>query len=172
MLDRDLLYTTAWFGLMAAVWFGWAQEAPLAKLRRPLIVGAVIGLATAIGFGVLTALNWGEPTALEGHYGRFGAIVAAEFVLAGVGAAALSLKGHGRWTAWWVALVVAVHFMSLAWVLGGPSLVVLGLVEVVALVAVALLVRGGTVPTSRWVGPVMGLTLIVYACGSAVSVLW
>lgn len=32
-LVRDSLYTIAWFGLMAMVWFGWAQEAPLARLR-------------------------------------------------------------------------------------------------------------------------------------------
>ncbi len=44
MLDelRDSLYTTAWFGLMTMVWCGWAQEAPPARLRLALVVGAFL----------------------------------------------------------------------------------------------------------------------------------
>lgn len=74
MLDalRDSLYTTAWFGLMTAVWLGWAQEAPPGRLRKVLIAGSVVGLLMAVGFGVLTALHWSEPTALEERYGLFG----------------------------------------------------------------------------------------------------
>ena len=86
MLARDSLYTTAWFGLMSVVWFGWAQESPPERLRTPLIVGSVVGLAVTITFGVLTALNWSEPTALEGRYPMFGIVVGAEFALAGAGA--------------------------------------------------------------------------------------
>ena len=168
---RDSLYTTAWFGLMTAVWFGWAQEEPPARGRTALIVGAVLGLAIAVGFGVLTALHWPEPTALTGRYGLFGIVVAAEVLLAGGGAAGFLLTGHGRWVAWWVALVVAVHFISLAWIFSGPSLVWLGIVEVVALAVVAVLVRSSTYPTSRWVGPVMGLTILAFAVVNGVAVL-
>lgn len=171
MLDRDALYTTAWFGLMAAMWFGWAQEAPARRLRAPLIAGAVVGLVVAIGFGMLTALSWSDPTALEGRYPTFGLIVGAEVGLAGLGAAALALRDHRRWMAWWVAVVVAVHFVSLAWILGAPSLAVLGGVEVVALVVGARLDRARTAPTSRWAGPVMGLTILAYSLGSAVLIL-
>lgn len=171
MLIRDALYTTAWFGLMAMVWFGWAQESPPRALRVPLIVGSVIGVVLAIGFGVVTAIHWGNPTALEGRYEIFGIIVGAEVVLAGVGAAAFGLTGHGRWMAWWVAVVVAVHFASLAWVLDGPWLAVLGAIQLVALIVLVPLMRGSAVPTSRWVGPVMGLTLLVYAVLSGVAVL-
>lgn len=178
MLDelRDSLYTTAWFGLMTTVWFGWAQEAPVARLKIPLIVGSVVAVLVAVGFGVLTVLHWSDPTALEGRYERFGIVVGAEVVLAGAGAAALLLTGHGRWVAWWVALVVALHFVSLAWIFGGQSLAWLGVVEVLLLLVGALLVRGARAgstpvwwdgPSSAWVGPIMGLTILVYAVVNA-----
>lgn len=165
MLDelRDSLYATAWFGLMTAVWLGWAQEAPLPRLRPALVVGSVIGLLILIGFGVLTGLHWSEPTALTGRYELFGIVVGAEVVLAGGGAAALLLTGQGRWVAWWVALVVAVHFVSLTWIFRGPSLAWLGAVDVVSLAIGALLTRAAGSPTSTWVGPVMGLTILTYA---------
>lgn len=88
MLDtlRDSLYTTAWFGLMTSVWFGWAQEAPPARLRTALIAGSVVGLLIAVGFGVLAGLHWSEPTALDGRYGLFGLVVGVELLLAGGGA--------------------------------------------------------------------------------------
>ncbi len=171
MLVRDALYTTAWFGLMTMVWFGWAQEAPRRAVHVPLVVGSVLGVALAIGFGVLTARHWGDPTALEGRYAAFGIIVGAEFVLAGAGGAVLGLTGHGRWTAWWVAVVVAAHFVSLAWLLHGPSLAVLGLLQLLALGAIVPVLRGGEEPTSRWVGPVMGLTILLYAVIGGAAVL-
>lgn len=163
MLLRDAMYTTAWFGLMTTVWFGWAQEAPLQRLRRPLIAGSIVGGLVAIGFGVLTALHWQDPSALEGRYPVFGIVVGAEVVLAGLGALFLSRTRRSRWMAWWVALVVAVHFLSLAWLLDGPSLAVLAVIEVFALVVAALRMRGDPYPTSRFVGPIMGSTLLVYA---------
>ncbi len=172
---RDSLYTTAWFGLMTAVWFGWAQEAPPAWLRTKLIAGSVVGLVIAVVFGVLTGLHWSEPTALEGRYARFGIVVGAEFALAGVGAAILLLTGRGRWTAWWVGLVVAAHFISLAWIFGGPSLAWLGIVEVAALIVGALWFRsaraGNGLTTSTWVGPLMGLSILAYAVVNGVVTL-
>lgn len=174
MLDelRDSLYTTAWFGLMTSVWLGWAQEAPRPRFRPALIAGSVVGLLIAVGFGVVTGLNWSGPTALEGRYAVFGIVVGAEFLLAGAGAGGLMFLGHPRWVAWWVAVVVAAHFASLAWIFGGPSLAWLSVIEVAALVSGAVLSRtarvesdglftGGT--TSTWVGPLMGLTILAYA---------
>lgn len=168
---RDSLFTVAWFGLMTSVWFGWAQESPVARLRVPLIVGAGTGVALAAGFGVLTGLHWNDPTALDGRYAIFGIVVGAEVVLAGAGAIVLASTGRVRWTAWWVALVVAVHFVSLAWLLRGPSLAVLGAVQVVVLAASVRVTRGMTAPSSRWVGPVMGVTILGYALISAVIVI-
>lgn len=163
MLLRDALYTTAWFGLMTTVWFGWAQEAPLQRLRRPLVGGSIVGGLVAIGFGVLTALHWQDPSALESRYPLFGIVVGAEVVLAGLGALLLARTGRSRWMAWWVALVVAVHFLSLAWLLDGLSLAVLAVIEVVALIVAGSRMRNDTYPTSRFVGPIMGSTLLVYA---------
>lgn len=163
MLLRDSLYTVAWFGLMTTVWFGWAQESPPRWMRNPLILGSCIGVAVAAGFGVLTAMHWADPTALDGRYAQFGLVVGAEFILADAGAAILALNGKYRWTAWWVALVVAGHFVSLAWLLEGPSLAVLGVVQVVALVIGAVVARADVAPSSRWVGPLMGLSLLLYA---------
>lgn len=168
MLLRDALYTTAWFGLMTTVWFGWAQESPLDRLRKPLIVGSVVGGLVAIGFGVLTALHWQDPSALQGRYPLFGIVVGAEVVFAGFGALILARTGRGRWMAWWVALVVAVHFLSLAWLLNGLSLAALAGVQVVALVIAALRMRADSHPTSRFVGPIMGSTLLAYALASGV----
>lgn len=171
MLLRDALYTTAWFGLMSMVWFGWAQEAPPRSLRVAMIVGSVLGVALAIGFGVLTAVHWGNPTALEGHYETFGIVVGAEVAVAGAGAAALGLTGHSRWMAWWVAVVVAAHFLSLAWLLHGPWLAVLGAAQLVALAVLVPVLHASSMPTSRWVGPLMGLTLLLYAVLSGVATL-
>lgn len=168
---RDLLYTVAWFGLMTSVWFGWAQESPAPRARVPLIVGSVIGVAIAIGFGILTGLNWDQATALEGRYGTFGVIVGAEVVLAGAGAAVLAAAGQPRWMAWWIAVVVAAHFVSLAWLLDGVSLAVLGALQLVALAIGAGLARDGEVPTSRWVGPLMGVSILTYAIVGAVVAL-
>ena len=163
MLARDSMFTTAWFGLMSLVWFGWAQEAPPEPLKTPLIIGSVLGLAVTVGFGVLTALSWNEPTALEGHYTWFGIIVGTEFALAGAGAAALAVTGHEPWSAWWVALVVALHLLTLAWIFHGPSLVILGCVQVFALAVGAAVTRGGSDPSSRWVGPIMGGTFLLFS---------
>lgn len=163
MLARDSMFTTAWFGLMSLVWFGWAQEAPPEALRTPLVIGSVIGLAVTVGFGVLTALNWSRPTALQGRHTWFGIIVGTEFALAGAGAAALAMTGHEWWVAWWVAVVVALHLFTLAWVFHGPSLVILGGVQVVALTVGGAVTRAGSYPSSRWVGPIMGGTFLLFA---------
>ncbi len=168
---RDLLYTVAWFGLMTSVWSGWAQESPADGLRLPLVVGAGLGIALAVGFGVLTALNWRRATALEGRYASFGIVVATELALASAGAGGLAATGHPHWIAWWVALVVAAHFVSLAWIFRGSSLAVLGATEVVVLGVGALLAQGGSTPTSRWVGPLMALTILLYALVGAVVAL-
>lgn len=126
---RDSLFTVAWFGLMTSVWLGWAQESPAARLRVPLIAGAVTGVALAAGFGLATGLHWSDPTSLDGQYPVFGVVVAVEVVLAGAGALILASTGHARWTAWWVALVVAAHFISLAWIFRGSSLAGLGVMQ-------------------------------------------
>ncbi len=167
---RDALFTTAWFGLMTGVWLGWAQEAPPRRLRPWLVVGSVVGLALAVGFGIAVGLNWASPSALDGKYQWFGILVGAEGLAAGLGCGLLARRGGERWMAWWVALVVAAHFVPLAFLLADLSIAVVGALQVAALVALLPRLRRSDTPTSATVGPVMGYSLLAYAVATAVVV--
>ncbi|SEH02125.1 hypothetical protein SAMN05444920_12460 [Nonomuraea solani] len=168
---RDQFFTTAWFGLMAFVWFGWAQEDPPRKWRIWLGVGSVLGLGFAVAFGVLTATNWDQPSALAGKYAWFGVLVAAEVVAAGAGCLVLARRGASRWMAWWVALVVAVHFLPLALLLNDLGVAVVGVVQLAALAVVVPRLRAATTPSSRPAGPIMGATLLLSAAiGAAIAI--
>ncbi|MBB4907794.1 hypothetical protein [Actinophytocola algeriensis] len=166
---RDHYFTTAWFGLMAFVWFGWSQEDPPKRWRPWLGAGSVLGLGFAAGFGVLTATNWDQPTALDGRYGWFGVLVAAEVAAAGVGCLVLARRGASRWMAWWVAVVVAAHFLPLALLLSDLGIAVAGVVQLAALGAVVPRLRTADTTTSRLVGPVMGVVLLVSASIGALT---
>jgi hypothetical protein len=165
---RDQFFTTAWFGLMTFVWFGWAQEDPPRRWRAWLGVGSALGITLAATFGVLTSVNWDQPTALEGKYVWFGVLVAAEVVAAGAGCLVLARRGASRWMAWWVAVVVAVHFLPLALLLSDVSVAVVGVVQLVALGAVVPRLRLTTTTTSRLAAPIMGASLLVSAAIGAV----
>ncbi|MFC4116625.1 hypothetical protein [Nonomuraea zeae] len=160
---RDQCFTTAWFGLMAFVWFGWAQEDPPKSWRVWLGAGSVLGAGLAVAFGVLTATNWDQPSALEGKYAWFGVLVAAEAVAAGAGCFLLARRGKNQWMAWWVAVVVAAHFLPLALLLHDIGVAVVGVVQLVALGVVAPRLRGTTTSSSRAAGPIMGATLLLSA---------
>ncbi|MEU4807342.1 hypothetical protein [Actinosynnema sp. NPDC023587] len=167
---RDQCFTTAWFGLMAFVWFGWSQEDPPRSRRVWLGVGSGLGVAFAAAFGVLTALNWDQPTALQGRYVWFGVLVAAEVVAAGLGCLLLARRGRSRWMAWWVAVVVAVHFLPLALFLHDVGVAVVGVVQLAALGWAVPRVRATTTTSSRVAGPVMGASLLLSAAiGAALT---
>lgn len=169
---RDQCFTTAWFGLMTMVWFGWAQEDPPRSWRGWLGAGSVLGVILFGLFLFLTVRNWGGATALEGKYAWFGVLTAIEVVVALVGAIVLWRRGRKRWMAWWVAFVVALHFVPLGWVLlDDVSIVAAGIVQAVLLVALLPMLRRAEYPTSRVVGPVMGGTLLLYALVSGALVL-
>lgn len=157
---RDALFTTGWFGLMAVVWFGWAQEDPPARWRARLGAGSVLGLLLAAGATVLVVQRWAHPSALEGRYPWFGVLAGTEVLVAGTGCWVLARRGASRWMAWWVALVVALHFVPLAFLLADPTLAVVGgaLAVVLALLLPRLRRRPG--PTSSVVGAVMGGSLL------------
>jgi predicted outer membrane lipoprotein len=165
---RDGLFTAAWFGLMTVVWLGWAQEDPPKRWRLPLGIGSILGLILAIGFGVLTALNWSAPSALQGRQQWFGILVGAEFAAAGIGCGLLGLRKANRWMAWWVAVIVALHFIPLAFILIDPSIAVFGVIQLVLVIIVGVRLRGSTFPSSRLVGPVMGASLLLYGLASGV----
>ncbi|CCH29672.1 hypothetical protein ABZ816_15000 [Actinosynnema sp. NPDC047251] len=160
---RDQCFTTAWFGLMAFVWFGWSQEDPPRAWRVRLGVGSGLGVAFAAGFGVLTALNWSQPTALQGKYVWFGVLVAAEVVLAGLGCLLLARRGQSRWMAWWVAVVVAVHFLPLALFLSDFGVAAVGVAQLAALGWAVPRLRAVTTTSSRLAGPIMGVSLLISA---------
>lgn len=164
---RDQCFTVAWFGLMAFAWFGWSQEDPPRPWRIWLGAGAVLGIGLAVVFGLLTAANWDEPTALEGRYPWFGALVATEVVAAGAGCLRLAGRAAPRWMAWWVAVVVAAHFLPLALLLNDAGVATVGVVQLVALGAVVPRLRRTTASTSRSAGPIMGGTLLLSAAISA-----
>lgn len=160
---RDGLFVLAWFGLMAFVWLGWAQEAPPKGSRAWLGVGQGLGLAAAAGGAVLVAHVWDTPSVLEGRYHWFGLVVLVE-VLAAV-AAVLVLRGRGqqRWYAFGVAVVVAAHFVPLAWLLEDWSLAVLGVAQIVLLVVARRLVERRALAPSFVSGVAMGATLLLSA---------
>ncbi|MFF4242059.1 hypothetical protein [Actinomadura geliboluensis] len=164
---RDQCFTTAWFGLMAFAWFGWSQENPPRPWRIWLGAGAVLGIGLAVVFGMLTAANWDEQTALEGRYPWFGALVATEVVAAGTGCLHLARRATPRWMAWWVAVVVAAHFLPLALLLEDAGVAVVGVVQLIALGSVAPHLHRTTAPTSRSAGPIMGGSLLLSAAISA-----
>lgn len=165
---RDHAFTIAWFGLMAFVWFGWGQEGPRQEWRPWLGLGSALGVVIAGVFGYGVFLRWEGGSALEDVYAWFGVLTAAQVVAAGLGSWWLWRRQRARWIAWWVAVVVAVHFIPLAVFLGDWSLVGLVLVQAVGLVTLRGSGRLGSGPTSRLVGPLMGATLLAFALVSAV----
>ena len=164
---RDHAFTIAWFGLMAFVWFGWSQEDPPARWRWRLGAGSALGAVLAGIFGYAVATRWGEDSALEDRYGWFGVAVLAEVLLAGIGCLLPWRRGKGRWAAWWVALVVALHFVPLAGFLEDWSLAVLGAVQALCLIALLPRLRASDAASSRLVGPLMGASFLLFALASA-----
>ncbi|MEV0676112.1 hypothetical protein AB0I60_06260 [Actinosynnema sp. NPDC050436] len=164
---RDQFFTTAWFGLMAFVWFGWSQEDPPRRWRVWLGVGSAVGVAFAGAFGILTALHWGQPTSLQGKYVWFGVLVAAEVVAAGVGCLVLARRGRSRWMAWWVAVVVAAHFLPLALFLRDFGVAAVGVAQLAALGWAVPRLRAVTTTSSRLAGPIMGVSLLLSAAVGA-----
>lgn len=157
---RDALFTGAWFGLMTMVWCGWAQEGPPRRWPLWLGIGSGLGMVIAVVFGIMVWRTWDSPSALEGRYHWFGVLVAGEVLAAGLGAWYLLRRRQGRWVAWWVAVVVALHFLPLAALLQTPLLSLIGVVQLVGLIALLPRLRRREGPTSALVGVLMGCTLL------------
>ncbi|MBE1515174.1 hypothetical protein [Nesterenkonia halotolerans] len=164
---RDHAFTIAWFGLMAVAWFGWSQEDAPSHWRWKLGAGSVAGLALAGVFGYAMVTRWGQSSALEGRYEWFGLLVLVEVVAATIGSLYLQRSEKGRWAAWWVAMVVAAHFIPLAFLVADGSLIVLGVLQAGALLLLARPLKGKQWSTSRIVGPMMGLSMLLFAVVSA-----
>lgn len=162
----DHAFGIAWFGLMAMVWFGWAQEDPPPPWRWRLGVGSVLGLAfTGVFLSRYIALR-NEPSALEGQYHWFGVLVGTEVVVAVIGALFLWRTGRTRWQCWWVAMVVAVHFVPMMVLLDDLAYLFLATVQTAGLLFLFPILSRREQPTSRLVGPFMGVTLLLFAAVS------
>ena len=159
---RDAAMTAAIFGFFGSVWFGMAQEAPPAKWRPWLIAGSVVSILTAIGGGLFAWRHWSDGTVFDARTGPiFGIVVAVEFVLAGAGAGILSSRGRKELVVPWIALVVGLHFLPLAWFLHFPLLGVMGAVMSVVAVAGVPFAKSRGVATSAVVGVGSGVLLVV-----------
>ncbi|OYN85120.1 hypothetical protein [Parenemella sanctibonifatiensis] len=160
---RDHAFTLGWLGLMAFVWFGWAQEDPPEQHRWKLGVGSGLGLLLAVAFGVSVYRHWGAGSALEGQYALFGVLTGIELVAAGIGCLVLARQRRTRWMAWWVALVVALHFVPLAFLLDDTSLLGVAVAQLSLLGGVWARQRSRTATTSFESGVVMGGSLLMFA---------
>ena len=170
-LTRDLLMTAAIFGFFAFVWFGWAQENPPPVARLPLGIGAGIGAALAITFGILSAMNWDAPTALDptgAGFRTYLALVAVEVAIAAAGGIALAVSRWRRFVSVWVLLVVGVHFFALAPVLDMSALNVLAALLVAAVAATMATSRSNFQP-SFIAGTSAGVILVVFSGIAAVT---
>ena len=167
---RDAIATAAVFGFFASAWFGWAQDQPPPAWRRWLVVGSVLSLLTAVTGGVLTWRHWTDPTAFDAGTSRtFGIVVGVEVALAALGAALLARRRRGDLIPAWVALVVGVHLVPLAWLLQYPLLgLVAALVILVAVLAVPLS-RSRSVAVSAVTGLGCGCVLLASALWSLAS---
>lgn len=165
---RDHAFTIAWFGLMAFVWFGWGQEDPPARWRGWLGAGSLLGLIFVGSFGVSVARLWNDGTALDGAYWSFGVVVLLEVLVAGAGCLLLRKRRQARWMAWWVALIVALHLIPLAFYFDDWAHAVLGVIQLAVLLLLVPRLRKTPEKTSRWVGPLMGASFLVSSAISAV----
>ncbi|GAA1149388.1 hypothetical protein GCM10009672_22060 [Nesterenkonia lutea] len=151
---------------MAMAWFGWAQEDPPRHWQVRLGIGSALGLLLAGVFGYSVFMHWDQNSVLEGHYEWFGLLVGFEVLLAGAGCFYLWRKDRRRWMAWWVALVVALHFFPLALLLQDISIALLGLLQAGLLVPLTRRLGGHDWTTSRIVGPLMGVSFLAFAGAS------
>ncbi|WP_147918761.1 hypothetical protein [Ruania zhangjianzhongii] len=165
---RDQAFAIAWLALMAAGWFGWAQEDPKPRLRGVWGAGSVAGFLLAIAFGLLVWQNWDTPSALDGRYWVFGVVVLAEILLIGGGCLVLARRGQSRWYGWWIGLCVALHFVPLAWVFADWSYLALTALQVLGLLAMRPALSRAEYATSRWTCPWIAATFLLYAGLSAV----
>jgi hypothetical protein len=168
---RDAAATCAIFGFFASAWFGWAQEAPPARVRRVLMVGSALSfLAIAAGLIVMWRY-WSDGTVFDSRTSpRFGIVVGIEFALAGLGAVVLGLRGRRELVPAWIALIVGVHLFPVAVLLKYPFLhIVAALVTVAALVAVPI-ARARGIAVSAVTGLACGTILLLSGVYSLATV--
>lgn len=162
---RDIAVMAVVLGVAAFAWFGWAQEDPPRRWRLPLGAGSGLGLLIAVIGGLLAWRLWGPDSVLADADTRrtFGIVCGIEFGLAGLGSAALAITKRSQWISCWIAFVVGVHFVPLAFIFNNPGLIGLAVVMVIAAGLGVMLHRRSTVTPSAVTGLVSGAGLLVLA---------
>lgn len=164
---RDQAFGIAWLGIIVMVWLGWAQEDPPKSWRWKLGGGSVLGIALTGLFTYVLVVRWNDASALEGRELSYGVLVVVEVIIALIGVLYLKRTGRARWYSWWIAMVVAVHFVPMTFLTEDLSYLLLGVVETVALVLVFPRLRRLTGTTSTLVGPIMGGSILLFCIVSA-----
>ena len=167
---RDTLMTAAIFGIFAMSWFGWAQEAPPSRWRPFLAAGSALGLVVGAGMGIVAALNWDAPSALDidGRAEAFGIVVGIEVALCLGGALVLRARDHEDLVSPWIGVVVGLHFVPLALIFNDPSLYVLATLMTAGAVVGTVVARRRGITPSAVVGAISGSLLLVFAAGAAI----
>jgi hypothetical protein len=166
---RDQAFTITFFGVMAVVWFGMAQEDPAPRSRLPLWAGSAVGLLMAAAFGVVFGRNWDTPSALDSDvWWVFGVTFIVMSLFIGGGAIFLKIRKRYRWFGWWIALCVAVHFAPLVWVFEDWSYLALSAVQVAGLVLMFPRLKRAEYETSRLACSWLGVTFLAYSVVSAI----
>jgi len=171
---RDVAMTAAVLGFFSAAWFGWAQDRPPASWKVRLVVGSVAGMALAVAGGLLAWRNWDTGSVLgdDASMRTYLIIVGIEFGVAALGVLVLFATRRAEFMPPWICLVVGVHFVPMAPVLENAALYVLGaLLTAVALAAIPL-ARRRDVAVSASTGAGAGTVLVLFAAGTALTMLW
>lgn len=93
----------------------------------------------------------------------FGVVVGFELAAAGIGAAVLARRDRSEFVAVWVAVVVGIHFIPLAWLLDYPLLHTVGIAVVAVAVAGVPVARSRRIAPSAVTGIATGTVLFVAA---------
>jgi len=167
---RDGVFILGWFSLLGAVWFWWASEAPPRRARPWRGVGLALSVLGALVGGFYTWRFWTTRSMLDGRVEVFGLVLAATIVVAVVTWVVLARTGREASIPLSVAVVVALHFVPLGYLLGDWGLVVLALGQIVLTVLASRFAKRRELAPSYPIGVVMGVSLL----GSAVvaAVLW
>ncbi len=167
---RDGVFILGWFGLLGAVWFWWALEAPPRRARPWLGVGLALSIVGTLVGALYTWRFWSTQSMLDGRLEIFGIVIAAAVVAAGVAWLIMTRTGRSQSAPLTNGVVVALQFIPLAYLLGDWGLVVLALGQLVLIVLASRFAKRRQLAPSYPIGVVMGLSLL----GSALvaAALW
>jgi hypothetical protein len=170
---RDYAMYATIFGFFGMIWFGWAQENPPKSWRAWLGIGSVLSVVTMVAGIYLAATNWGAASTLTRETSiAFGIVFWTEFILAGIGAWILAAKHKKQYIPAWIAFVVGVHFLPLAWIFQDWWLYLLtSLTTTMAIVAVIVAKKTG-IAISALTGTLMGCVLLIFALRGLYLYFW